>query len=81
MIIESRITTTTCNFGSIPVGDGFKFQDWFYMKISPINYKDYTGTRVITQIVDNAVQLETGELARFYDHDIVECVPMKVVAG
>ena len=88
MIIDAKESALKCMFDEVRIGEGFKYREWYYIKIDPVNtniasvtYLSDAGEPKIKPNFANAVKLENGALARFYDTDVVETVPMKVVVG
>lgn len=73
-IIESYPTTPVL-FKDISAGTGFKWREWYYMKIEACTVDRTFGTKSA-----NAVSLDSGLLAYFDPTEKVNLAPMKVVA-
>ena len=66
---------TVTAFYNLPIGTGFRWQDWYYIKIEDC-YRFPNGGGEILR--GNAVQLEIGMLAHFAKSDLVEKIPMSI---
>lgn len=65
----------TVKFKELPVGAGFRWQRWYYIKTEDCQHivgKDSEKRHC------NAVQLETGLLACFLNCGLVEKIPMSI---
>ena len=66
MLIKDFRTPENC-FGNIVPGTVFVVNDTFYMAIEPIEEKELG-------VCLNAVNLDTGELAHYFDTDFIQLV-------
>ena len=64
MLIDD--TRKMCEFREIKIGQVFRFGNYIYMKMD---------RRMGPGFESNAVLLDTGEQASFFDHDLVELLP------
>lgn len=67
MKIKDLRKLPTYNFGDINPGTVFSVKDSLYMAIEPIEEKELG-------VPLNAVNLETGELAHYFDTDFIQLV-------
>lgn len=65
----------TVTFYELPVGTGFRWENWYYIKIEECYRCPNDGGEVLH---GNAVQLEKGMLACFSRGDLVEKIPMSI---
>lgn len=77
-MIVNRPKARTVKFRELPVGAGFRWENWYYIKIEKcqVLYKDIGCP--VTRTIYEAVQLETGLLASFNQSDLVEKIPMSI---
>ena len=69
----------TVDFREIIVGDGFRWQNWYYIKIEECyHFAEHELSGGGNVIRGNAIQLETGLLAHFVQGDLVEKIPMSI---
>ena len=67
MLIKDFRKPISYNFGDIEPGTVFAIEDSIYMAIEPIEEKELG-------VCLNAVNLDTGELAHYFDTDFIQFV-------
>lgn len=75
IINKPKQESRTVTFYELPVGTGFRWDNWYYIKIEEC-YRGPNGEGKVLR--GNAVQLEKGMLACFAMGDLVEKVPMTI---
>lgn len=66
-------TRKMCEFREIRISQVFRFHNDIYMKTD--RWVEHEGELRLAAVVPNAVQLDTGLQASFFDHEIVELLP------
>ena len=75
IINKPKQKSRTVTFCDIFVGESFRWENWYYIKIEECYRCPNGGGEVLR---GNAIQLETGLLAHFVRGDLVEKIPMSI---